>query len=478
MDHFNNLTSSIQLSKQPSKTERKISTRNVKKTSFYIYDFPETNWYQACKETFPLKYQKTVKPRNEPPNHLYTHGNDIIFLERLFYHPWRVSNPDEADILILPFLFNYFLEHHDGSKKDIRCHGQGLQEGEKLNFDQLLSLSENFLVKNSNPSFLKNSKPHLIFFSHWYLTVNNIQKIFQDHTIFIERILPKVHLAVYETQNRRFYWRGGIRFDQTKKGISLGKILTPNKPSWRASVVVPYTEWPILSFEFLDELLTFERWKNLPIDLFFVGRIHHPSYKTRKNVCQTLKKSVLINRSTNFTYICAETHGGVHSGTAYSGKTKKHWSDCKFDSCHNRLRCSACHFTEELSTYYQEFMLNTKFQLIIHGDTASTSRLYDALTNGQIPIIISPGLYSVGLPFSDKIPWNDLAFFVPYTAWDSGSYLEIFETCLLQILGSSEEILRFKFENLLRYRKDISWLDPESSIIENILDDAREYRKI
>ena len=92
----------------------KISENQILKTSkgdqsrqvpFYIYDFPETNWYRACLHTFPyLNYSSKTNSKR----HWYYHSDDFIFSEQSLHHPWRVSNPDQAQVFILPTLFGFF----------------------------------------------------------------------------------------------------------------------------------------------------------------------------------------------------------------------------------------------------------------------------------------------------------------------------------------------------------------------------------
>ena len=57
-------------------------------------------------------------------------------------------------------------------------------------------------------------------------------------------------------------------------------------------------------------------------------------------------------------------------------------------------------------------MKQSKFAFILPGDTASSSRLYDAISSGTVPIILSNHLLEVGLPFIDRVPWKDLVVFL------------------------------------------------------------------
>ena len=142
------------------------------------------------------------------------------------------------------------------------------------------------------------------------------------------------------------------------------------------------------------------------------------------------------------------------------------------DNCNER--CNHCLLTQALKSNYTNLMMDTKFALVIHGDTPSTSRLYDAISSGALPIIISANLYEQGLPFLKKVPWFDFCFFI--------SQFEATEEIIRQILdiieNVDESVLKYKFETMRKYVRDVSWTHPESRIVKNVVTDAHETCRI
>jgi len=68
---------------------------------------------------------------------------------------------------------------------------------------------------------------------------------------------------------------------------------------------------------------------------------------------------------------------------------------------------------------YVAFGRQSKYGLVIQGDTPSTSRLYDLLQFEQTPVIISKGFQDQAMPFPDELPWSDFAIFVDPDAFEA-----------------------------------------------------------
>ena len=83
-----------------------VETKSDKdqQVKFYVYDFPQTNWYINCSKDHSNYMNKLTSPLEKH----YFHSDDIIFSRKIVNHKWRTYNPDEASIFVLPFLFNFF----------------------------------------------------------------------------------------------------------------------------------------------------------------------------------------------------------------------------------------------------------------------------------------------------------------------------------------------------------------------------------
>jgi hypothetical protein len=96
---------------------------------------------------------------------------------------------------------------------------------------------------------------------------------------------------------------------------------------------------------------------------------------------------------------------------------------------------------------------DSKFVLALHGDTPSSSRVYDAFQFGAVPIFVAPGWDSHATPFPDEIPWQDLAVFVDQ---DQFIHDPVRET-RSAVARASEEGRR---TNIVKYRPAVDWTMP------------------
>merc|ERR1719291_36131 len=58
-----------------------------------------------------------------------------------------------------------------------------------------------------------------------------------------------------------------------------------------------------------------------------------------------------------------------------------------------------------------------KYWLVPRGDTPSSSRLYDSIHFGAMPIVISDDFEKVGMPYPDDFPWDRVLTFIGQDAF-------------------------------------------------------------
>ena len=151
-------------------------------------------------------------------------------------------------------------------------------------------------------------------------------------------------------------------------------------------------------------------------------------------------------------------------------KPNSGWTDqlrfCNIPFCTGVGFCSNCIILKH--PLYSSWMANSKFALILPGDTASSSRLYDAIRQGTIPIIIGNHQFEVGLPFLWKVRWRDFAFFIP-DHFDSS----VIKETLLKILDYPDYQLKKRWEVMMKFKDDVSWSSGSSKVIDNILRETK-----
>jgi len=145
------------------------------------------------------------------------------------------------------------------------------------------------------------------------------------------------------------------------------------------------------------------------------------------------------------------------------------YPDCSIEDCYDQ--CSSCKFTKEMRQNYFKYSINSKFALMIHGDSASSARLYEAISHGQIPIIISTGIFENALPFIRQVPWQDFCFFISPIELEIDEVVELIKR---HVLETPLYILKHMHGQLLKYRRDVLWSHPESLVVEHILEEARD----
>jgi hypothetical protein len=102
---------------------------------------------------------------------------------------------------------------------------------------------------------------------------------------------------------------------------------------------------------------------------------------------------------------------------------------------------------------YIQLGRDSKFVLALHGDTPSSSRVYDAFQFGAVPIFVAPGWVSYAIPFPNEIPWKDFAVFVDQDKFIHAPVREM----RFAVAAASEEGRQAKVMN---YRPAVDWTMP------------------
>mmetsp|Transcript_129603 Transcript_129603/g.415597 ORF Transcript_129603/g.415597 Transcript_129603/m.415597 type:complete len:1058 (-) Transcript_129603:62-3235(-) len=117
----------------------------------------------------------------------------------------------------------------------------------------------------------------------------------------------------------------------------------------------------------------------------------------------------------------------------------------------------------------QELWSNSAFCLVLPGDGGYERRLYSAIDNGCIPVIVNaPGVSFPKIPFARSLPWNEFAYFwsldlstFAISGTDEEALKEAWGRSVVQLmqalLAVSEEALNTKRDGLLRHMSGLSW---------------------
>lgn len=128
--------------------------------------------------------------------------------------------------------------------------------------------------------------------------------------------------------------------------------------------------------------------------------------------------------------------------------------------------CVSCKASPLLKSNYVSNFFNTKFGLVIRGDTPSTSRLYDTICSGAMPIILSEHIKYIGLPFVEVINYEDFSFFI------NREKTEVLSELVKIISQTPESVLKLKYEALLKVQEKLCWRMNHSTVFDHILQQA------
>lgn len=78
---------------------------------------------------------------------------------------------------------------------------------------------------------------------------------------------------------------------------------------------------------------------------------------------------------------------------------------------------TGCQYSGSTDEEYIDYGIDSKYFLMIHGDSPSSSRLYDAIHLGAIPFIIADNFTQQAMPFPDELPWQQFAVFITQQAF-------------------------------------------------------------
>ena len=113
-------------------------------------------------------------------------------------------------------------------------------------------------------------------------------------------------------------------------------------------------------------------------------------------------------------------------------------------------------------------MARARFALCPRGDTPTSTRPYDAIAYGAIPIIVSDHVWRMGMPFQCLVPYELMTMSIPEADIEqdaSGALQRIVQ----QTTPATEKRMR---KLLHHFRRDLLWRAEGSRVAENLLLEA------
>ena len=130
------------------------------------------------------------------------------------------------------------------------------------------------------------------------------------------------------------------------------------------------------------------------------------------------------------------------------------------------------HKHAQTTEQYKDELQNSKFCLILRGDDPHTSRFYDALAAGCIPVIISDGFHLVVAPFAKQINYESFTITIPESMWHMGPNADIWGSLHFVFNMPSNDRVRL-LRALVRHRKSLLWVHPLSDTATKVLNEIK-----
>ena len=311
-------------------------------------------------------------------------------------HPWRTRDPEQAELFIVPF-------NVDDSHVVDRCGGTDHRSRMRLAI-QTLTKSPYYRRKYGWDHFWPIGH-HLLF----------------PMIIVQEKLIPPDFKGIISNMTIGRYL--DFNFVQGKGdlyGIKAGEsvYMWRHYHDWRCTITTPI----ITSGMLWQEDDSFEVWKDRPILVHYRGRGSDcGGFKTHFSSANLRQRA-----------------DALHSLIPKSTVSQNHSS------------------SQEL--YYKEIK-SSKFCLVFRCDDPQTSRFYDALAAGCIPVIISDGFHLVVAPFIRSINYASFSIAIPETVW-----MEDPVSAIRFAYYYEESEIRNLYENLLKERPKLLWRHPQTLV--------------
>eukprot|EP00933_Yihiella_yeosuensis_P050358 TRINITY_DN48164_c0_g1_i1.p1 TRINITY_DN48164_c0_g1~~TRINITY_DN48164_c0_g1_i1.p1 ORF type:complete len:492 (+),score=53.78 TRINITY_DN48164_c0_g1_i1:94-1569(+) len=275
---------------------------------------------------------------------------DIWIHRILEKHPLRTSNPNEASMFFIPF-YGFLSSYFSGITKPSTAGPSASATcgcAGRGHYDRLSELAE---ILQRSEHFRERPEAHIMPVSFWAVARESVEPRLAPPSVItgpLFKLLQKSILLVYEPK-----FGSMESLDDHKKWP--GKLVT-----------IPYVAKSSLTAPPLTSLGPLGARE---ISFFFQGTIHSaysPNLKTRQRLAEAFHK--------------------VPGARIID--TNKHYE----------------------GNSYEAGMSRSSFCPVLQGDTPTSSRLFDAIAAGCLPLVISDG---VSLPFSDFLDWPSFSVQLP-----------------------------------------------------------------
>ena len=501
------------------------SIRKTVRVPFFLYD----NITIKNNKTFSVTHEIATLERCNTPAYQYHYGGDYWFLRQLIDHRWRVYDPSEAELYVIPSTLSHQVaKGPGGGPRGQYCRGLTPQASVMaaigrsdawrtrqrdhvyIGLDWEYICMPGLPMRNaSNPESTKTipscsgfkgfpmHTPMLRGFveSHWSdpnmmpaadpLHLQPLNEVAKKVNHGVDMLIaapyvdngeghsPLEHTAKWEEEHKRAFSRHNQTHDhQHGRDVRIffgGRTSTRIGPG-RAQKGY-YLRWALMrQWARREKLGTITASENNWDGVLIVDSDRHPQMVAHKD--QPAAAFCPLNAS--------EIHTGKAEQAAYMSlienprvaKGLPCLPPCSSNKAGgggvNAMNSGACYGKYTAS----QVLSRTRFALCLRGDIPTSPRPYDAMRYGSIPLLVSDHIYGVGLPFQCWVPWRLLALQV--TEHD---FLTDAGKALANVTRSLHPHAEARMRQLIaHFGRDVLWRHPQSRVAENVLLGAARWR--
>jgi hypothetical protein len=290
-------------------------------------------------------------------------ASDVTLFSIMRRHPLRVWDPTQATIFVIPIPLetSFMYDHYTGNSVPSKCQGHVQRMRNALN--SLLA----------SPLYQKHRLRHYLHCHLWRCFVNwgwPDEKFVSSDLVQKGNVLDIIigRFEMFQTSPSQCQkWRHIFPFCRSRVPNNQLSFYNEIWEINRCSIVVPYLASNALRY--LKP--SFESWND--------------------------RKTMLFSRTRGSAFAWGATnlrHTPVNKGLSH------------------KIPNLNIGFETNRQEWVNGFE-NSKFCLIMRGDTPSSSALYNSIKVSCIPVIISDTLELVALPFQTQIPWSQMSLRFP-----------------------------------------------------------------
>ena len=437
---------------------------------FYVYQFES---FKHCSEWTPSRIKQVLRVR---PDERQRIGAGLFLEQQLLAHPWRTSDPSEAEMFVVP-------SYLDLAAVDL-CIPTGPAATPPPSASYQLRRSGRRLSGVLNATQFVTTALHLtdlVASSPWYQRSQG-----RDHLLVWVHYLTGRLFAVRPNempilQGIRHVFRNFVVGQKhTRQTVAHNKPWTLALPD-TCVLTVPHLA-PSAMHRCQAKRSGTSR-KNGRSSKGSSSFLHCPprkqkeatfeEYLSRRNYTLSFAGNTNRNHHPPLRAVAVRTLADVRPPNILLSYTGSSWRVpvCRSNR-HGALRPSPCKVPVRMpEEKFQQQMHHSRFSLHIKGDDPASSRVLEAWDSGTVQMFLSDRFFTDIAPFRCRVPWDRVVKRIPEREFLEDPPGSV-EAAVAELYADGKAPMRRMWELQRELARDLLWHLPDSRVGHNVLEDA------